>query len=249
MPYNYDKEAAKYSDTKGLKFKQNEKHLPQHPFRLWILGSGGSGKTNTAMSLIFDLGNEGTQINFTRIYLYAKDLTEDKYRMLVGKMKEREEKIRKKAEKQGLELPEDFFLIYAADNINDIIPVADLDKTEQNLIIFDDFINEKNQKVIQEYFTYGRKKNASMMYIAQSFRPTPKIVRDNSDYAALFKLNDKRDLNNLRNALAPDVEKKDFQNLYYDCVGDRKGEFLFIDSNQETLDKKFRCGFWKKTVW
>lgn len=247
--FNYDSEVDKYSDIKKLKFTQNKKHLPQHPFRFYILGGSGSGKTNLLLDMIFDKGKKNVQINFTRIYLYAKDLTEEKYQFLIKKMQEREEKVRKFADKKNIELPPDFFVIYAADNLDDVVPVDDLDKDEQNLVIFDDFNNEKDQKIIQEYFIRGRKKNASMVYIAQSYRQSPKMMRDQANYAAIFKLNDTRDLNTLRNVYGPDVDKQDFRKMYNDCIGGQKGRFLFIDNGQSKLSKKFRCGFKKNTVW
>ena len=49
----------------------NEKcpYIPDHPYRILIIGDSGSGKTNTALHLI----NEQKDID--KIYLYAKDLS------------------------------------------------------------------------------------------------------------------------------------------------------------------------------
>ena len=56
------------------KKKHNEKwpYIPDHPYRILIIGSSGSGKTHTLLNLI----NEQEQID--KIYLYAKDLSEPK---------------------------------------------------------------------------------------------------------------------------------------------------------------------------
>ena len=52
--------------------KHNEKwpYIPDHPYRILIIGGSGSGKTNTLLNLI----NEQNDID--KIYLYARDLNE-----------------------------------------------------------------------------------------------------------------------------------------------------------------------------
>ena len=62
--------------------KRNEKwpYIPDHLYRILIIGSSGSGKTNALISLI----NEKCGID--KIYLYAKDLNEPKYKYLIKKM-------------------------------------------------------------------------------------------------------------------------------------------------------------------
>ena len=60
--------------------KQNEKwpYIPDHPYRILIIGGSGSGKTNTLLNLI----NEQNDID---IYLYARDLNKPKYKILITK--------------------------------------------------------------------------------------------------------------------------------------------------------------------
>ena len=59
--------------------EHNEKwpYIPDHPYRILIIGGSGSGKTNTLLNLI----NEQKDID--KIYLYAKDLSESKYEYLI----------------------------------------------------------------------------------------------------------------------------------------------------------------------
>ena len=61
--------------------KHNEKwpYIPDHPYRILIIGGSGSGKTNALLNLI----NEQNDID--KIYLYAKDLSEPKYEFLIKK--------------------------------------------------------------------------------------------------------------------------------------------------------------------
>ena len=61
--------------------KHNEKwpYIPDHPYRILIIGGSGSGKTNALLNLI----NEQNDID--KIYLYARDLNEPKYKILTKK--------------------------------------------------------------------------------------------------------------------------------------------------------------------
>ena len=52
-------------------------YIPDHPYRILIIGGSGSGKTNALLNLI----NE--QKNIDKIYLYTKDLSEPKYEYLI----------------------------------------------------------------------------------------------------------------------------------------------------------------------
>ena len=61
--------------------EHNEKwpYIPDHPYRIMIIGSSGSGKTKALLNLI----NE--QDNIDEIYLYAKDLRKPKHEFLIKK--------------------------------------------------------------------------------------------------------------------------------------------------------------------
>ena len=63
--------------------EHNEKwpFIPDHPYRILIIGGSGSGKTNALLNLI----NEQDDID--KIYLHAKDLSEPKYKFLIKKRK------------------------------------------------------------------------------------------------------------------------------------------------------------------
>ena len=59
--------------------KQNEKwpYIPDHPYRIVIIGGSESGKTNALLNLIKE------QDDINKIYLYATDLSEAKYEFLI----------------------------------------------------------------------------------------------------------------------------------------------------------------------
>ena len=59
--------------------EHNEKwpYIPDHPYRVLIIGGSGPGKTNTLLNLIKE------QKDIDKIYLYAKDLSEPRYEYLI----------------------------------------------------------------------------------------------------------------------------------------------------------------------
>ena len=59
-------------------------NIPDHPYRIIIIGGSGSGKTNTLINLI----NEQKDID--QIYLYVRDLGEPKYEYFIKKRKDAE---------------------------------------------------------------------------------------------------------------------------------------------------------------
>ena len=54
-------------------------YIPDHPYRILIIGGSGSGKTNALLNLIEN------QPDIDKIYLYAKDPYEAKYQYLINK--------------------------------------------------------------------------------------------------------------------------------------------------------------------
>ena len=109
--------------------KHNEKwpYIPDHPYRILIIGSSGSGKTNTLLNLI----NEQRDID--KIYLYAKDLSEPKYEHLI--------KNRKNA---GIKhLIDSKAFIDCSNKMNDVyenIDLYNLNRRRKVLIAFDDIL-------------------------------------------------------------------------------------------------------------
>ena len=103
----------------------NWPYIPDHPYRILIIGASGSGKTNALLNLIED------QPDIDKIYLYAKDPYEDKYQFLINKR----ESVGLKHfndPKAFIEYSNDMYDVYK--NINNYNP----DKENKILIVFDD---------------------------------------------------------------------------------------------------------------
>ena len=64
------------------KHNRNWPYIPDHPYKILIIGGLGSGKTNALINLIIE------QNDIDKIYLYARDLSEPKYEYLIKKREE-----------------------------------------------------------------------------------------------------------------------------------------------------------------
>ena len=116
-------------------------HIPDHPYRILIIGGSGSGKTNTLLNLI----NEQQDID--KIYFYAKDLSEPKYEYLI-----------KNCENAGIKHSNDSKAFIECSNTIDEV-YENIDDYNPNgkrkiLIVFDDMIadfmsNKKFQAIIK----------------------------------------------------------------------------------------------------
>ena len=126
-------------------------YIPDHPYRIIIIGGSGSGKTNALINLI----NEQNDID--KIYLYARDLSEPKYEYLI-----------KKSEDAGIKHLNNpnAFIEYSNtmddvyENINNYNPI----RKRKKLIFFDDMIadimaNKRFQAIIKKLFIRCRKLN------------------------------------------------------------------------------------------
>ena len=187
--------------------QHNEKwpYIPDHPYRILIIGGSGSGKTNTLLNLI----NEQKDID--KIYLYAKDLNESKYELLI-----------KNRENSGIKHVNDSNAFIECSNtmeeVYENIGNYNPNRKRKILIVFDDMIadimtNKKFQSLIKELFIRCRKINISLVFITQSYFSVPKDVRLNSTHYLIMKINNKRELQNIAINHSADIDDQDFINL------------------------------------
>ena len=209
--------------------EHNEKwpYIPDHPYRILIIGGSGSGKTNTLLNLI----NEQNDID--KIYLYAKDLSEPKYEYLIKK--------RKDVGIKHVNNPDAF--IECSNTMDDVYENIDdynSNRKRKILIAFDDMIadimtNKKFQVIIKELFIRCRKLNISLVFIMQSYFSVPKDVRLNSTHYLIMKINNKRELQNIAINHSADIDYKDFMKIYRECTRE-PFNFLTIDTTLPASD-------------
>ena len=68
-----------YTNENKRKDNPNWPYIPDHPYRILIVGGSGPGKKNALLNLI------NNQPDIYKIYSYAKDPYEDKYQFLIKK--------------------------------------------------------------------------------------------------------------------------------------------------------------------
>ena len=189
-------------DNKNKKFKQRYTFMPNDTFRMLICGNSGSGKTNLLLHMLLSL------LCYDEIFLYVKNLDQEKYQILIDEMNH-----------ISKELGFDVMTI----SKDKIIPIKDLGyEDNQKLVIFDDYVCEKNQREIVDYFIQGRHKNCSVIYLGQSFYKTPRDIRLNCSHYCIYEFPSSRERNMISSELGVDKEqfkkatKKPFSFLYVD---------------------------------
>ena len=68
-----------YTSENKREHNPNWPYIPDHPYRILIVGGSGSGKTNALLNLT------NNQPDIDKIYQYVKDPYEDKYQFLINK--------------------------------------------------------------------------------------------------------------------------------------------------------------------
>ena len=215
--------------TNENKIEHNSKwpYIPDHLYRILIVGGSRSGKTNTLLNLI------NNQLNIDKIYLYAKGPYEAKYQYLINKR-----------EKVGLDHFDDpkAFMEYSND-IQDIyknVENYNPGKNRKVLIVFDDMIadminNKKLNPIVTELFIRGRKLNISIVFITQSYFKVPKDVRLNSTRFFIMKIPNKRDLQQIVLNHSSDIDFEDFIKIFKKYTSELYS-FLVNDTNLPSHD-------------
>ena len=134
------------------------------------------------------------------------------------------------------------FIEYS-NSMDDILSdIEDYNKKRKRkiLIIFDDMIShvmsdKKAQQILKDLFIRCRKLNISLCFLTQSYFSVPKDVRLNCTHYILFKLNNRRELQNIAIDHSADIDDKDFLKIYRVCTNE-PFNFLTIDT---TKDNKF----------
>jgi len=158
---DYDRAFSKSS------YMQGHPCMPADVFRMLICGPSNSGKTNILLHMLYKL------LVFDKIYLFSKNLHQNKYQVL---LKDFAKRINPKVGYEAIEASGD-----------EIIPLEELPVDNQKIVVFDDLVYESNQNSIINYFINGRHRNCCVIYLTQTFYKVPKNIRDNCSHFCIFR--------------------------------------------------------------
>lgn len=199
-----------YGEIKELKI--------QKLFRGIILGPSYSGKTN----LVFHILKNAPNV-YSHLHIIARNPNQELYNYLRDKLK-------------------DFITIY---DPNEPLPTVDqikeLPAPALQLVIIDDYSNDKmlQKNVFTHYFTRGRHKRLSTLFLSHSYFDTWKTIRLNSEYVFILKANSRRDLQMVvKDFNVPGLTENGLLEAYNRATQD-KGQMLLIDSVKQQVRLNF----------
>ena len=204
---NFDDYANESKTKHNLKWP----YIPDHRYRILIIGGSGTGKTNALLNLIEN------QPDIGKIYLYAKDPYEAKYKYLID-MREKVGLNHFNDPKVFLEYSNDMQDLYK--NFDEYNP----DKERKMSIVFDDMIadminSKKLNSIVTKLFIRGRKLNIALVFITQSYFKVRKDVRLNTTHFFITEIPNKKELQQIILNHSSDVSTKDFINIYKNYTG------------------------------
>ena len=169
-------------------------------------------KTNLLLHMLLSL------LCYDEFFLYAKNLDQEKYQILIDEMNH----ISKELGYDVMKVSNDA-----------IIPIKDVGyEDNQTIIIFDDYVCEKNQREIVDYFIQGRRKNCSVIYLSQSFYKTPRDIRLYCSHYCIYEFPSSRERNMISSELG--VDKGQFKK-----ATKKPFSFLYVDKPRKKVKRNF----------
>ena len=198
-------------------------HLIDKNSRILMIGSSGTGKSNSLLNFIEKSSGEFSEI----IICSFSTIDEALYKFLQEKIPQVQ-------------------LINNIEEVPEVQSYDNEDKKISKLIVFDDFINlsKKEMKKLFDYAIASRKFGFTCVFISQSYTSVPKIISRNCNYLFIFRLNDKISIKRIisNHSLSGLVSPEQIEQYYYYCIKQPLG-FLLIDLKTIEDKKRFRCGF------
>jgi hypothetical protein len=228
---------------------KNHENIPSS-FRMILAGGSGSGKSTLLLHMILTPG----YLDFERLYIFTSTPKQDIYQFLYHGFTNNLSKeilssilisqnqfkdipiptLMKKMSEISNQSSSYSITVTLSDNVDEIIHPDKLDKSKNNLVIFDDCISLISQAIFREYFSRSRHNNANVIYLTQSYFDLDRMIRLNANYIVLFKMNP-RNLNDIYNSVLGSImDKQQFITLARNTYS-KKYIYLAIDKERDRV--------------
>lgn len=218
-------EYFEYNDDEYQPLKPGNKFAPTWPFRMVVSGSSGSRKTENIVNLI--MGTKKADKENGSRYILCNDV------VLIAKFPDEPKWIIVREFFNDLAKTED--VSFKVLSPSEIPNIDEFNPERSTLVVFDDLMHEskKIQEQIAKYFTHGRHRNISPIYIAQRFFSIYKTIRDNATYIVLHRGGG--NLYDIKNIISRYTENSDhLAPIINDLT--LKQEFIVIDLRRSKID-------------
>ncbi len=220
-----------YSRDERMGLPNRHPLIMKSPFRLLIIGASGSGKTNLLMNMLTDW------LIYDRLVLCLKNPDQPVYEEFIKRI----ESVLKDAE-----TPE---LFQVVSDIKEVPDISSFDSKKRNLVVFDDFLMDKDQKVMKEYFVRGRPQGISVIYISQSFYGTPITIRQNCSAILLARPRNAGELAKFPKEMGFGLSSEEFEKRLNEATKE-KYNWLYVDHQNSDPKLQWRKNFdhiWEPT--
>ncbi|MCY7362004.1 MAG: hypothetical protein LH629_08065 [Ignavibacteria bacterium] len=225
----------------------NHSNLPSS-FRMLMIGSSGGGKTTLLLQMILEPGF----FDYNNIIIFTTTPNQQEYQLLKHGFENQLTKesiaaiLINQHEFKGVPIPTlcrryaqlhkqaGGVTVTLTDKTNELIQPEKLDRNKKNLIIFDDCINNKNQKLLASFFSRGRHNSCNCIYLSQSYFDLDRSIRLNSNILILFKLS-QRNKSDVYNNVVGTIMDRDQFFAFADNAWSIRYSYIVIDKDKEKV--------------
>lgn len=192
--------------------------VPKHPFRWYIVGASGSGKTNLLMNVLSkDVFYKGF-FDSTIVISPIAGAVDKSYKTL-------------ELDEYHYYEPEEGILERIRDAHMEDVETKGKANTSKTLVIFDDVAHETkflNSRIFLQFAVMSRHWNVSVVILSQAYHRVPKPVRLQFNALAFFK-GSNREMEVLNDDFCPaGMNKRDFYEMI-NYATDKPFSFLMVD--------------------
>jgi len=200
-------------------FNPNYKYHNMELKHILISAPTGAGKSNWLINYILVMNN-----TFEHIYIFSKAPSCDPLYMMLK-------------EKLGDSL--------TLETVDKVVPLSQIKKYDQSLIIFDDFItsSKATQQILDNYAIMSRKYHFQCIYLTQAYFSVSQKLRQNCKYLVLLSLTNKRNKDLIISQLSIDIKKQTINKIIGNATKLKLNSCIIDLLSMDEPNKIFRRNF------